>query len=71
MPAYKDEKQGTWFALFYYQNWKGERTKKMKRGFPTKREAIAWEHEFLQKAGLSSGRKGKHPFLSGGNRIMD
>ena len=50
MPAYKDEKQGTWFASFYYQNWKGERTKKMKRGFPAKREALAWEREFLQKA---------------------
>ncbi|HPK15477.1 MAG: putative prophage phiRv2 integrase [Firmicutes bacterium ADurb.Bin248] len=49
MPVYKDEKQGTWFASFYYQNWKGERIKKMKRGFQTKRAALDWEREFLQK----------------------
>ena len=39
MPAYKDENKGTWYASFYYENWKGERLKKMKRGFKTKREA--------------------------------
>jgi hypothetical protein len=28
----------------------GERKQKMKRGFPTKRAALDWEREFLQKA---------------------
>ncbi|MDO4961876.1 MAG: site-specific integrase [Eubacteriales bacterium] len=51
MPAYKDESKGTWYASFYYENWKGERTKKMKRGFKTKKEAQEWERQFLlQKA---------------------
>ena len=49
MFAYKDEKKGTWYASFYYQNWKGVKEKKRKRGFPTKREALEWERVFLQK----------------------
>ena len=47
MPAYKDTYKGTWFVSFYYQNWKGIRQKKMKRGFATKKDALAWEREFL------------------------
>lgn len=47
MPAYKDTDKGTWFVSFYYQNWKGIRQKKMKRGFATKKDALAWEREFL------------------------
>ncbi len=51
MPAYKDAEKGTWFVSFYYENWKGVKQKKMKRGFLTKKEALAWEREFLmQKA---------------------
>ena len=51
MPAYKDEKTGTWYAAFYFENWKGERQKKMKRGFKTKKSALEWERQFLlQKA---------------------
>ena len=23
MPAYKDSKQGTWYASFYFENWQG------------------------------------------------
>ena len=49
MPAYKDEKQGTWFVSFYFQNWKGVKEKKMKRGFKIKREALEWERQFLQQ----------------------
>lgn len=52
MPAYKDEKKGTWFASFYYEDWTGERKKKVKRGFKTRREAKDWEQSFLEnKAG--------------------
>ena len=47
MPAYKDSRQGTWYVSFYFENWKGEKQKKMKRGFATKKEALAWERKFL------------------------
>ena len=46
MPAYKDKKKGTWTAAFYYQDWTGERKKKYKRGFKTKRDAAEYESEF-------------------------
>ena len=49
MPAYKDNAKGTWYVSFYFQNWKGERERKLKRGFRTKKEALEWEREFLQK----------------------
>ena len=47
MPAYKDHEKGTWYAAFYYEDWKGVRKKKMKRGFETKKEALQWERQFL------------------------
>lgn len=47
MPAYKDSKQGTWYASFYFENWQGVKQKKLKRGFVTKKDALAWEREFL------------------------
>lgn len=49
MPAYKDKTQNTWYTSFYYENWKGERKRKLKRGFATKREALEWEREFQQQ----------------------
>ncbi len=49
MPAYKDKEKGTWYASFYYEDWTGKKVKKMKRGFPTKREALEWERTFLQQ----------------------
>jgi integrase len=48
MAAFKD-KNGTWFTSFRFTDWKGERHQKLKRGFPTKREALEWEREFLQQ----------------------
>ena len=27
MPAYKDAQKGTWYAAFYYQDWKGVKKK--------------------------------------------
>lgn len=51
MPAYKDTAKGTWYTSFYFEDWKGVRKKKLKRGFETKKEALAWERQFLmQKA---------------------
>ena len=47
MPAYKDSKQGKWYTSFYFENWQGVKQKKLKRGFATKKDALAWEREFL------------------------
>ena len=49
MPAYKDEKTGKWFAKFYYTNWQGIKKQKWKRGFATKKEALRFERDFLEK----------------------
>ena len=49
MPAFRNKDNGTWYVQFRYTNWKGERQQKMKRGFATKREAQAWEREFLMQ----------------------
>lgn len=44
MPVYKDEKRGTWYCK-YSLTVNGERHQIIKRGFPTKREALRWEAE--------------------------
>ncbi len=32
MPAYKNKENGSWYVSAYYKNWKGEQTRKVKRG---------------------------------------
>ena len=50
LPAFRDESGNkTWFCKFNYTNWKGEKLTKKKRGFLTKKEALKWEHEFLNQ----------------------
>ena len=49
MAAFKNESNGTWYTMFRYTDWRGERKQKCKRGFSTKREALDWEREFLQQ----------------------
>ena len=49
MGAYKDKKTGKWYVQFRYSDWKGEKKQKLKRGFPTKREALEWERKFLME----------------------
>ena len=49
MGAYKD-KGGRWYVSVRYKKWLGEPSRKTKRGFTTKRDALAWEREFLQKS---------------------
>ncbi len=49
MPKYRDEKRSSWYCKFYYTDWTGARKSKIKRGFKTKKEATAWEREFLEK----------------------
>ncbi len=46
MPAYKNE-NGTWYVSFYYRDMNGKNIKKKKTGFPTKKEALAWERNFI------------------------
>lgn len=47
MPIYKDEKTGTWYCKFYYEDYTGSRKQKLKRGFKLQREAKEWEHDFI------------------------
>ena len=49
MAAFKNNENGTWYVQFRYTDWKGERQQKLKRGFATKKEAQAWEREFLME----------------------
>ena len=50
MSVYKDEKTGTWRAVYRYTDWNGEKKQTQKRGFKTKREAQSWEREQLIKS---------------------
>jgi len=52
MAVYKDEKQKTWYVSVRYSNWQGEKTRKVKRGFKTKKEAQEWEQSFLNECEL-------------------
>lgn len=49
MAAFKNKANGTWYVQFRYTDWKGERQQKLRRGFATKKEAQAWEREFLMQ----------------------
>ena len=57
MPVYKDEKRNTWYCKCNYRDWLGESKSKMKRGFATKKEALEWEREFLQRQSSSMDMK--------------
>lgn len=47
MQAYKDKETSTWYCSFYYRDYNGKNRRKMKRGFPTKREAMEYEVNFI------------------------
>jgi len=53
MAVYKDKWNGykgdTWRVAVYYKDWKGIRRKHEKRGFATKKEALAYEREYIAK----------------------
>ena len=57
MPVYKEEKRNTWYCKCNYRDWLGESKSKMKRGFATKKEALEWEREFLQRQSSSMDMK--------------
>jgi integrase len=54
MPAYKDEKRGTWGAEFAYTDRTGQRRRVHKRGFERKKDALEYEREFLACSTMSS-----------------
>lgn len=49
MSVSKDEKRGTWYVQCWYRDWAGERHKKTKRGFKTKKAAMQWEVDFQRQ----------------------
>lgn len=49
MAVYKEEKTNTWKVYYRYTDWQGVRRQTTKRGFKTKRKALAWERENLNK----------------------
>ena len=50
MAVYKEEKTNTWRVVYRFVDWMGEKKQTQKRGFKTRREAVAWEHEQMNKA---------------------
>ena len=59
MGVYKEQNGNTWRVIYRYTDWKGERKQTQKRGFKTKREAKAWEHDQLTKQGADLDMKFK------------
>ena len=49
MPAYKEKNSNLWYVQFSLKGLDGKFHGKTKRGFTTKREAIAWEMEEKRK----------------------
>lgn len=49
MSVSKDEKRGTLYVQCWYRDWTGERHKKTKRGFKTKKAAMQWEVDFQRQ----------------------
>lgn len=47
MSVYKDNATGKWRVIYRYTDITGKRKQMQKRGFETKREAVAWEHEVM------------------------
>ena len=49
MAVYKEPDTNTWRVIYRFTDWMGERKQTSKRGFLTKRDALAWEREQLRK----------------------
>jgi integrase len=47
MPSYRS-KNGKWFCKFYYTDWTGEKKQKKKSGFTRKKDAEAYERDFIE-----------------------
>ena len=53
MAVFKNKERSTWTAKFYYTEWTGKRKQKKKEGFPTKKAALDFENDFLNKCQTS------------------
>lgn len=49
MSVSKDQERGTFYVQCWYKDWQGQRKKKTKRGFKTRKAAAAWEVDFLRQ----------------------
>lgn len=49
MAVYKDKSTNTWRVVYRYTDYTGKTKQTQKRGFSTKREALAWERENSNK----------------------
>ncbi len=56
MPAYRDSDGKHWYCKFYYKDYSGKRRQKLKRGFLTKKDALAYEESFIN-GNLSGGEE--------------
>lgn len=54
MSAFKDKVHNTWGTSFYYTDWTGQRKRKKKVGFSTRREALEFEESFKAKSAGST-----------------
>lgn len=54
MGVYKDNTNGQWRVQVYYTNYKGEKKRKQKKGFKTKKEAKQWEINFINSLDVTS-----------------
>ena len=54
MPAYQDKTNRTWYCKFYYTDAEGKSRQKLKRGFKLKRDAEAWERQFIHDQRMKS-----------------
>ncbi len=49
MAVYKEPDTNTWKVVYRYRNIQGDNKQTTKRGFKTRREAVAWEHNEMSK----------------------
>lgn len=55
MSVTKNRKTDRWMSQVRVTDWTGKTIHKKKRGFPTKKEALKWEREFISQATASLG----------------
>lgn len=56
MAVFKDSYTGTWAAAVRYKDYTGKKRLKKRTGFEYKRDAAAWEKEFIDKQNLKADK---------------